>query len=88
MDKYLGAELELEALLGKDLLEGLGRGCVHSSADRGLELDHGDLGTEAAPDRAELEADDASADDDQLLGDLLEREGAGRVDDGLLVDLA
>ncbi|KAI3483828.1 hypothetical protein L1887_53238 [Cichorium endivia] len=45
------------------------------------------LGTEAAPHTAHLESDDAGADDDHLLGHLLELERAGGADDLLLVDL-
>ena len=51
------------------------------------ELYGGDLGAEPGPDGAELEADDAGADDDHLLGHRLERQGARRRDDLLLVDL-
>ena len=39
------------------------------------------------PDRAELKADDAGADHQQLARDLVEGEGAGRGNDALLVDL-
>ena len=34
------------------------------------ELDHGDLGAQPAPHRAQLQPDDAGADHDQALGDL------------------
>lgn len=39
------------------------------------------------PDRAELEADHAGADDQKLAGDLVQRQRAGRGHDALLVDL-
>ena len=51
------------------------------------ELDHGHLGAEPAPDRAELQPDHAGADDEQLLRHLVERQRAGRGHDALLVDL-
>ena len=60
---------------------------VHAGQDAVEELDDGDLRAEAALDRAELEADDAGADDQQPLRHLVELERAGRGDDDLLVDL-
>ena len=83
----LVAEMELEALLLQHALELLGDLAVHAGQDAVEELDHRHLGAEPPPDRAELEADDAGADDDELLRRLGERERAGRGDDGLLVDL-
>ena len=50
----------------EDALELLGDVDVHAGQDAVEELDDGHLRAEAAPDRAELEADDAGADDDQL----------------------
>ena len=38
------------------------------------------------PDRAQLQADVTAADDDQVLGHLVEAEGLGRADDGLAVE--
>ena len=40
---------------------------VHARQDAVEEFDDGDLGAEPAPDRAELEPDDAGADDDELV---------------------
>ena len=82
----LGAQLKLHALLGQRALEGLGGLGVHARRDAVEELDDGHLRTQAAPHRAQLQADDAGADDDQALGDLRQRQGAGGVDDALLVD--
>ena len=59
---------------------------VHAGQDAVEELDHGDLAAEPAPDRAELEADDAGADDEQPLRHRRQRQRAGRGDDALLVD--
>ena len=53
----------------------------------GQELDDGDLGAEPAPDGAELEADDAAADDDEVLRDFGDRERADVGEDALLVEL-
>ncbi len=61
----LRAQLELEALLGEDLLELGGHFGVGARQDAVQELDHGHLGAQALPDRAQLQADDAGADDDQ-----------------------
>ena len=48
--------------------------------------DH-DLGAEPLPDRAELETDDAGADDAEALRHVVERERARRIDDALAVEL-
>ena len=41
--------------------------------DARQELDHGDLGTQPLPDRAQLEPDIAGAHDHQVVGNLVER---------------
>ncbi|MGY4599518.1 hypothetical protein ACVWXL_007264 [Bradyrhizobium sp. GM22.5] len=51
------------------------------------EFDDDDFGAETVPDRAELEADHASTDDQQLAGDLVQRQRAGRRHDARFVDL-
>jgi len=51
------------------------------------EFDHGDLGPQTTPDRAQLQSDDTGADDHQMLRHRGQFESAGRGDDGLLVDL-
>lgn len=84
----LGGELEVNALLLEDLLGLLGDLGVHAgAADLVQELDDGDLGAQAGPDRGHLQANDAAADDDELLGDLVQGDGAGAADDALLVNL-
>ena len=60
---------------------------VHAGEDRRQELDDGDLRAESAPDGAELEADDAAADDDEVLRDLRDLERADVREDALLVEL-
>ena len=76
-----GAEDELQALLCEVLLQRLADLEVHAGGDLVEELEDGDLGAEPGVDRAELEADDAGADDDEVLRDLGQVEGAGRGDD-------
>ena len=53
----------------------------------GSELDDGDLRAEPPPDAAELEADDAAADDDEVLRDFGDLQRAGVGEDALLVEL-
>lgn len=84
----LCGQLEVDALLLQDLLGLLGDLGVHAGAtDLVQELDDGDLGAQAGPDRGHLEANDTATNDDELLGDLLQGDGAGAADDALLVDL-
>ena len=84
----LGASLEVDALLLQDLLDGLGDLEVHAGATNLVEeLDDGNLGAEAGPDGGHLKTNDTTTDDEHLLGDLLEGNGAGAADDALLVDL-
>ena len=80
-------ELELEALLFENALELLGDLAIHARQDAVEIFDHRDLGAEAAPDRAEFEADDAGADDDQFLRRRGKRERAGGGNNHLLVDI-
>jgi hypothetical protein len=64
----LHAQLDLQALLVEGLLGFLGDLLVHRAQERGQAFEHGHLGTQAAPDRAHLQADHARADQAQLLG--------------------
>ena len=66
----LRAGADVEALLAEDLVGFLHDVVVHAGQDRRQQLDDGDLRAEPAPDGAELEADDAAADDDEVLRDL------------------
>src|SRR5262249_21703947 len=83
----LGAELELESLLLEDPLELPRDLAIHAGQDAIEKFDHGDLGAEPVPDRAELEPDHACADDQKFSRRLVERQRAGRRHDALLVDL-
>ena len=75
---HLGAELELETLFRQQPLELLGDLAIHAAEDGVEELDHGHLGAEPCPHRAELEPDDAAADHHQMAGNFLQRQRAGR----------
>ena len=68
-------------------MELLGDLAVHAGQDAVEEFDHGHLGPQPSPDRAELQADDAGADHQELRRRLGERQRAGGGDDRLLVDL-
>ena len=83
----LGTELERDALLLQQALELLGDLVVHAGQDAVEEFHDRHLGAEPPPYRAELEADHAGADDEQLSGDLRQLERACGGDDALLVDL-
>ena len=82
----LARQAEGDALLGEEALGLLRHLAVHAGQDAVEELDDGHLAAEPPPDRAELEADDAGADDDQPLRHRGQRQRAGRGDDALLVD--
>src|SRR5690554_3376252 len=73
--------LFLEDILG--LLHDFGVGAP--AQDLGQILDDRDLGAQARPHRAQLQADDARADDDEVLGDFREFQRPGRIDDGLFI---
>ena len=79
--RNLRLQVKLQALLGQALLEQLAHLLVGRGNDARQELEDGYLGTQPLPDRAQLETDVAGADDDQVVGDLREGEGTGRIDD-------
>src|SRR5690606_36397421 len=83
----LDAELHLEALLAERALALLGELFVDAGQEGGEVLEPGHLGAEALPDGAELEADDATADDDEVLGDAGVGEGLGGGADAVVVEL-
>ena len=85
--RHLGAELEVDALLGKQALRLLGQLAIHAAENVVEVLDDGDLGAEALPDGTEFETDDTAADDDELFRNLGKRDCAGRGDDDLLVKI-
>src|SRR5690554_4635486 len=79
---------EVKPLLGEDILGLLHDFGVRASAqDLGQILDDRDLGTQARPYRAQLQADDTRANDDEMLGDFGELQRPGRVDYGLFIVL-
>src|SRR3546814_8615276 len=59
---------------------------VHAGNDAVQELDHGNIGAEAAPDAPQLEADIAGTDDDEMLRHLLQGKRARVGDDAAFVD--
>src|SRR5690606_6314886 len=61
--------------LAEGALQALAEDRVLERDERGQRFDDGDLGAERVPGRGELDADDAAADDDRALRDLLELEG-------------
>ena len=81
------AGADVEALLAEDAIGLLDDVVVHARKDRRQQLDDGDLGAEPVPDGAELESDHAAADDDQVLRDLGDDEGADVREDALFVEL-
>ncbi|MNF88818.1 hypothetical protein D3C84_713210 [compost metagenome] len=73
----LGAEPEAHALLGEGTLQGLGGFVVQAGADAAEVFHYRHLGAQAAPDRAQLQADHAGADHHQVLGHFRQGQGAG-----------
>ncbi len=84
---HFRGQLEFHALFFQHALELLGDVAVHRSENLVHELDHGDLGAEAVPDRSQLEADHPAADDDQLARNLVKLQRTGGGDHLLFVDL-
>src|SRR5690606_35302906 len=60
---------------------------IHAAEHRVEIFDHGDLGAEPRPDRAQFQPDDTAANDDHAGRHLFERDAASGGDDDLLVDL-
>ncbi|MNE01767.1 hypothetical protein D3C80_942170 [compost metagenome] len=81
-----GAQTDLQALLGEDLHGFLGNLLVGGREEFLQGFDDSDFSTQAGPDGAQLEADHAGADHAQRLRHGLEVQGAGGVDDHVLVD--
>src|SRR5581483_50970 len=84
--QHLGAELELQALLGQLPQALLGDGLVHHRQEARQGLEDGGLGAEARPDAAQLHADDAGADDAEGARHRVEFQSAPGIDDAVLVD--
>ena len=81
------AKAELKALFLEDALGFLGDLIVCARHDAVEIFDHGHIGAKTGPDRAELQPDNPGADNDQLFGNFLERDGPGIGHDALFVDL-
>ena len=84
---HLGFQMELEALLRQDLLHARGHFPVADGQNAGKELEHRDLRPEPPPDGSEFEADVATADDDEVLRDAVERQRLRAADDRFPVEL-
>ncbi|KIR13072.1 hypothetical protein PFLU4_58270 [Pseudomonas fluorescens] len=82
----LRTQLELDALFAQGSLQGLAGLAIYPRADAIEVFDHGHLGTQAPPDRTQFEADDAGADHHQMSGHLTQGQGAGGVEDTLVID--
>src|SRR5690606_3865507 len=83
---HTGAQADVQALLAEDLLGFLGNLIVGGGQELVHGFQHGDLGAEAGPHGTQFQADHARADHAQAAGHALEVQGAGGVDDDLLVD--
>ena len=80
-------EVKDEALFFQRALHQFSDLAVDPRQDAIEKLDHGHFRSQAPPDRAELEPDDAGANHDQLFRRRRQAERARRRDDRLLVDL-
>merc|ERR1711892_870122 len=86
--QYLGAKLELEALLSEYALEFLRRISINADTPDAVHvLNARHLASQARPYTAELQTNDTCANEKKTLGDLLERERACRRHDRLLVNV-
>ena len=83
----LCAELEDDVLFGEDALKLLRQFAVETRRDAIEHFNHGHIRAETPPDRAELKADIAGADDEQALGHFRQRQRAGGGNDARLVDV-
>uniref|UniRef100_A0A0N4ZZC5 PE-PGRS family protein n=1 Tax=Parastrongyloides trichosuri TaxID=131310 RepID=A0A0N4ZZC5_PARTI len=72
-----GAEQQLHAVFLQPLGDGVGQGLVVERQDAIGHLDDGDFGAQLAEGDAQLQADIAAADDDELLRDLGQAQGLG-----------
>src|SRR5690606_4111293 len=81
---HAGTQTDIQTLLAEDLQGFFGDLLVGSSKELVHGFQHGHFGTQAGPYRAQLQADNASADHAQLLRHGLEFQGAGGVDDHIL----
>ena len=84
--RHARAGVQLEPLLGEDARGFLRDVVVAAGEDRRRELEHGDHRSQATPDGAELEADHAATDHDEMLGHLRDPERTDVREDPLLVE--
>ena len=82
----LGLEAEGQPLPLERPLELRGHAAIHAGQDAVEDLDHGHLGAEPAPDRAELEPHGAGTDHQHPFGHPLERQRLGGAHDALAVE--
>ena len=74
-------------MLAQRTLQGFAGLAINTRADAVEVFDHGHLGAETPPDRAQFQADHPRADHHQMLGHFTQRQRAGGVEDALIVDL-
>ncbi len=77
--------MELHSLGGEGALEKVRDLEVEAERDAREKFEHRDLGTKTVPDRAELKADRARADDEEFPRRFIETKRLGAADDGLAV---
>ncbi len=83
----LGAQLDVQTLLLEFLQCGLGHFGIGQRQEVRQRFENGDFGTQTLPHAAQLQADDAGADDGQTLGNGGEIQAADVVDDGVAIEL-
>ena len=83
----LGAEPEFDPRSRKHTLDRRAELPIHVGDDTVEDFDHCHFGPQPLPHRAKLEPDIAAADDGEPVGHAVERQGPGRRDDALFVDL-
>ena len=83
--RHLRVQAELHALLGQAALQRRAHLRIVRSRDVVQELHHLHLRAQAAPHRAQLQADHATAHDDQTIRNLAELQRARAVDDALFL---
>ena len=82
----LGLEMKLHALRGEGALEKIRDFEIEAEGDPREKFEHRHFGAESAPDRTELEADRAGADDEKFLRRFLETKRFGAADNRFAVE--
>ena len=83
---HFAAEADIQPLPGENLLRLAGNLLVHRRQEVRQRFNDNHVAAQPPPDTAQLEADDAGADDAQALRYLVKFQRAGGVDDHLVVD--